>query len=180
MDVCAIGSKSLFSTRPATIYPFAFNRELCQDWGVCWCCQHAFDYAHRANKKAGQPICSDPPVSGPEMDAYCFSCTTSSPTPITDPPAPVQLVASKALASPPSLLFWWLLELLYLLILSPLLLFLLIIVTLLIWLPLDHICLPLFYPHPVVGSPCQVVVLRCSQIGANEWLNEVTSEVGHQ
>lgn len=98
MDVGAIGSNNSFSKQPVTRYPFAFYHKLCQARRVCWCCQHTFDDIHRYNKAAGKPVCSNSPVSGPEMDAYCVSCTSSSPTPITGPPAPVQSVASTVLA----------------------------------------------------------------------------------
>lgn len=67
-----------------------------------------FDNIHRENKAAGKPICSNPSVSGPEMEAYCVSCTSSPPTPITGPPVPVQSVASTSLvpvSSSPTLTF---------------------------------------------------------------------------
>lgn len=102
MDVSAVGSKvSQPRSRPVTRFPFNFYRELCQARGICWRCQHTFDDVHRANKSSGKPICSNSPVSGSDMDAYCVSCTSSSSSPVPGPPSSVPAPQSVAAVAVP-------------------------------------------------------------------------------
>lgn len=97
MDVSAVNSNYSTSTtakRPATRFPFDFHRELCQARGVCWRCQKSFDDVHQNNKAAGKQICPNAAVTASDMDAFCVSCTSTSPVPIPSSPTPVQSIAS--------------------------------------------------------------------------------------
>lgn len=104
MDISAINSNRSHppaSNLPATRFPFGFYRELCQARGVCWRCQKSFDDIHRSNKAAGKPICPNTAVSASDMDAFCVSCTSTSPSSTPSPLNPIQSIASASASSIP-------------------------------------------------------------------------------
>lgn len=87
--------------RPSTCFPFSFYQELFQYCGVCWCFQKSFNNIHQSNKASGKQICPNVAVSASNMDVFCVSCTSTTPSPTPSSLTPIQSIASAYALSTP-------------------------------------------------------------------------------